>query len=106
MHLEQLSEGPIGVGTTIRRVNTRWGEPVEGEMEVVEFEAERTFAVRIHDGNMDMDGRVTFESPGSGRTRMTVTTDIPGLDDPEKVGFLRTMMQRSVDNVKAILEAD
>ena len=30
MHLEQLTDGPIGVGTQIRRVNTRWGEPVEG----------------------------------------------------------------------------
>jgi uncharacterized membrane protein len=106
MHLEQLSGGPIGLGTKIRRVNTRWGEPVEGEMEVVEFEPEQAFAVRIHDGNMDMDGRVTFESPGTGRTRLTVMTDIPSLEDPEKVGFLRSMMQRSVDNVKAIMEAE
>lgn len=37
MHLEQLSDGPIGLGTRIRRANTRWDTPVEGEMEVVEF---------------------------------------------------------------------
>ena len=56
MHLEQLSDGPIGLGTSIRRVNTRWDTPVEGEMEVVEFDPERAFAVSIHDRNMDAQG--------------------------------------------------
>ena len=43
MHLEQLSDEPIGLGTRIRRVNTRWDTPVEGEMEVVEFDPERSW---------------------------------------------------------------
>jgi hypothetical protein len=60
MHLEQLSDGPIGVGTRIRRVNTRWGQPVEGEMEVVEFEPERAMGAVIHDANMDIQCRATF----------------------------------------------
>ena len=106
MHLEQISEGPIGVGTRIRRVNTRWGEPVEGEMEIVEFEPERTIATVIHDTNMDMGGRATFEAVDPRRTLLTVTADIPGLEDPEKVEFLRSMMQRSVDNVKRLIETE
>ena len=67
MHLEQISEGPIGVGTRIRHVNTRWGEPVEGEMEIVEFEPERMIATVIHDSNMDMGGRATLEALDPGR---------------------------------------
>lgn len=106
MHLEQISEGPIGVGTRIRRVNTRWGEPVEGEMEIVEFEPERTIATVIHDANMDMGGRATLEALDPGRTLLTVMADIPGLEDPEKVEFLRSMMQRSVDNVKRLIETE
>jgi hypothetical protein len=35
MELEQISDGPMGLGTRIRRRNLRWGTPVEGEMEVV-----------------------------------------------------------------------
>ena len=31
IELEQLSEGPIGLGTQIRRRNSRSGTPVEGE---------------------------------------------------------------------------
>jgi hypothetical protein len=35
MELEQVTEGPIGVGTVIRRRHTHYGEPIEGTMEVV-----------------------------------------------------------------------
>ena len=106
MHLEQLSDGPIGLGTRIRRANKRWGTPVEGEMEVVEFDPERTFGLSIHDPNMDAQGRVTFEERGPARTLVTVTTGIEGMDDPEKIEFLTRMMQRSVDNLKSLIETE
>ena len=104
MHLEQLSDGPIGLGTRIRRVNTRWDTPVEGEMEVVVFDPDRAFGVSIHDRNMDAQGRTTFDARGPARTLVTVTTRIEGMDDPEKLEFLARMMQRSVDNVKRLIE--
>jgi hypothetical protein len=103
MHLEQLSDGPLSVGTRIRRVNTRWGQPVEGEMEITEFEPEHAMSAAIHDANMDIQGRATFEPLGEG-TRLTMSVDVPGLDDPEKVDFMRRMMQRSVDSMKRLLE--
>ncbi|HET6713961.1 MAG TPA: SRPBCC family protein [Actinomycetota bacterium] len=106
MRLEKLSDGPITVGTRIRRVNTRWDTPVEGEMEVVEFDPERALAVSIHDRNMDAQGRATFEARGPARTLVTVTTRIEGMDDPEKLEFLTRMMQRSVDNVKRLIETE
>ena len=106
MRLEKLSDGPITVGTRIRRVNTRWGTPVEGEMEVVEFDPERAFALSIHDSNMDAQGRATFEARGPARTLVTVTAGIEGIDDPEKIELLTRMMQRSVDNVKSLIEAE
>jgi hypothetical protein len=87
-------------------VNTRWGTPVEGEMEVVEFDPERAIAVSIHDPNMDAEGRVTFEARGPTRTLVTVTTEIEGMDEPEKLEFLTRMMQRSVDNVKRLIETE
>ena len=106
MHLEQLSEGPIGVGTRIRRVNTRWGQSVEGEMEIVGFEPERAMSALIHDSNMDIQGTATFEPRGAEGTLLTMSIDVPGLDDPKKVEFMRSMMQRSVDNMKALMEGE
>ena len=106
MHLEQITDGPIAVGTRIKRVNTRWGTPVEGEMEIVEFQPEHAMKAVIHDANMDIQGRAMFEPRGAERTLLTMSVDIPGLDDPEKVEFMRSMMQRSVDTMKTLMEAD
>jgi uncharacterized protein YndB with AHSA1/START domain len=105
MELEQISDGPMGLGTRIRRRNSRWGESVEGEMEVVEWEPERVMAARIRDSNMDMRGRVTFEEDGPDRTLLRIATDIPGLDE-SKASHLSAMMQRSAENVKSLLESE
>lgn len=106
MHLEQISEGPIRLGTRIRRRNTRWGATVEGEMEVVEFEPERVIAFAIHDANMDMHGRTTFEAHEPGRTRLSGTVDIQGLDDPAAKELIADRMERSLANMKALIEAE
>src|SRR5512137_1400887 len=63
------SDQPIGVGTVIRRRNKRSGKPVDGTMEVVEFEPNRLFAMLIHDGPAEMRGRTTFEALGERQTR-------------------------------------
>jgi hypothetical protein len=56
MELEQLTDGPIGVGTVIRRRHTHDGELIEGSMEVVEYEPDRAFGVVIHDGPVEALG--------------------------------------------------
>ena len=106
VELEQISEGPMGIGTKIRRRNVRWGKPVEGEMEVVEFDPEHVIAFSVHDANMDMHGRATFEAKGAERTLLTVTTDIPEVDDPSAKDLITKGMQRSVTNVKTLVEAE
>lgn len=47
MEMEQISEGPIGVGTVIKRHVSRFGNTTEGTMEILEFEPEK--AMRGHD---------------------------------------------------------
>jgi hypothetical protein len=46
-----------------------------------------------------------FEADGPDRTRLRVVTDIPGLEG-SKAEFLSSMMERSVGNVKSLLESD
>lgn len=104
--LEQISEGPMGLGMKIRRRNTRWQTPVEGEMEVVEFEPERAIAFSVHDANMEMQGRATFEAKDPARTQLTVTTDIPEVEDSAAEELITRAMERSIANVKALIEAE
>ena len=106
MELEQISDGPIGVGTVIRRRNTHFGEPVEGTMEVTEFEEDRAFGVTIRDGDTETFGRMACEPAGPNRTEIIISADMPWLEDTEVSSRLKTMIQGTADSIKALIEAE
>ena len=82
MELEQISDGPIRVGTIVRRRHTRAGAPVEGTMECAEFEPDRAIGWLIHDGPVEMRGRQSIEPHGRDGSTLTITVDIPGMVNP------------------------
>ena len=100
------SDAAIGVGTIIRRRNKRSGTPVEGTMEVVEFEPTRVFAVVIHDGPADMRGRTTFEAVNDSQTKITIIIDIPGMDENTDKTFLNSRLERSAQIRKQLMESE
>jgi len=106
IELWQESEGPIGVGTIIRRRNSRSGTPVEGTMEVVEFEVNRAVGMVIHDGPVEMRGRVTFEAVGDDRTMITTIFEIPGMDESMDRSFINSRLERSARNQKQLIESE
>jgi len=106
IQLEQLSDGPIGVGTVIRRRNSRSGTPVEGKMEVVEFEPNRAFGVMIHDGPVEMRSRVTFAADGDDRTIITTFLEIPSMDESMDKSFLISRLERSGRLRKQLIESE
>ena len=100
------SDSPIGVGTVIRRRNSRSGTPVEGTMEVVEFEPNRAFAMIIHDGPAVMHGRTTFEAVNDHQTIITTIIDIPGMDPSTDKTFLNSKLERSAQIRKQLMESE
>ena len=105
MQLTQVSPGPLRLGSVVHRRNTRWGAPVEGEMEITEWEPGVALGTNIRDANMEMDGRVRFESTSSGETLLTISAKIPGLDDA-RAAVLHERMDRTIANIKALVEAE
>lgn len=105
MHLEQVSDGPIGVGTVIRRRVTRSGTPVEGTMEVTEFEPNRAFGVVIHDGPSLTHGRVTFEPVSQEQTKLTISAEFTGLDESLE-SWIASLVERSTRNIKHLIESE
>ena len=106
MELRQLTDGPIGVGTRIQRRHTRLGVPIEGTMEVVEFQAERAMGAVIHDstptGELEVHSRMTAEPEGEGHTTVTIHLDIPAMAasmDP-------SMVEASLTRMKELIEAE
>ncbi len=105
LELEATSEGPIGVGTVIKRRATRFGKTTEGTMEVVEFEPERAMRVKTEDGPMRINGWVLFEVLGENETKLTLGGEFPGMD-PSMEESLRPMMERSAANIRSLIESE
>lgn len=105
MQLEQVSDGPIGVGTIIRRRHTRSGTPVEGTMEVVEFEPDRAMGMVIHDGLSEIRSRTTFKAESEERTRLTIRAEFADLDE-SKESWITSLMERSIRNIKHLIESE
>ncbi|HEX9765119.1 MAG TPA: SRPBCC family protein [Nitriliruptorales bacterium] len=103
IELEATSGQPMGVGTIIHRRNVRYETPVEGTIEVVEFQRDKAFGVTIREGEFEMPGRVTFQSVGPATTVVTIGAELPGSVDEQLVA---DRMQRSAGNIKQLIEAD
>jgi hypothetical protein len=73
-------------------------------MEVVEYEPDQSFGVDVRDGPMEIHGRATFEEISEGRTRLTVTAEMP-IDESMK-DRITGLMQRSLRNIKEHIEAE
>ncbi len=102
MELERLTEGPIGVGSVIRRRNTHADPPLEGTMKVVEFVPNRAFGMVIHDGPTEMHSRITFEAQDRNRTKLIATIEIPSMAEPMDPG----PFQQSLRRMKELIETE
>jgi hypothetical protein len=103
IELEQETDGPIGVGTVMRRRNTRYEEPVEGTMEVVEYEPNEVMAVVINEGGFEMAGSITFEKVGPTQTRVTRSATVPASVDE---ALIRSEMERTGRIIEDLIEAE
>ena len=106
MKLEQLTQQEMGVGARFKRTHTRTGAPIEGEMEVVEFEPGRSMAMVIRDmtpnGILNVQSRMVVEPQGSRASKLTISVDIPAMHesmDPR-------MIETSLHNMKRLIESE
>jgi uncharacterized protein YndB with AHSA1/START domain len=73
-HVEQLTPGPVGVGTRFREVHRVMGRRRVELTEVVTFQPGRRFEIRVVEGP-PVDGRWDFEPIAAG-TRLTFTPTV------------------------------
>ncbi len=82
------SDEPIGVGTIIRRRNSRSGTPVDGMMEVIEYEHNRKCTMVIQEGPSKAIGEILFEPLGKNQTKVTQQIDLPDMDESMDTSFI------------------
>jgi hypothetical protein len=103
--LQQMSDGPIGVGTAIRAIKASRFEPVDGTMEIIEFEPNRSFGVLLHRGATDSIDRATFQEDELHRTRLTLAAECADLDDTARSALARTL-QQDLRTIKELIESE
>lgn len=106
MELEQMTEGPMRVGTLIKRVNSRSGVPVEGTMEVTEFEPNQSMSMTIKDGPVVMKGTSLYKKKGADQTVLAHKIEFYGLGDSVDESDLKDMMEYAIQNHKRFIEAE
>jgi uncharacterized protein YndB with AHSA1/START domain len=106
---EQLTDGPVGVGTRIRGGGKVLGRPIGIVIEVTALEPGSRFAYRGTAGLLRTHNIVTFESVAGG-TQVTWTDDVElrgilGLLEPLMGRMVRRGYEADLGRLKAILEA-
>ena len=96
------ADGPLEVGSIVRRTNTRSGTAVQGTMEVVEYERDSSFGVVTREGSLEIHGRATFEAQDQHRTLLTLSVEMPDMDDASRAAVTANM-QGSVDRIRELL---
>jgi hypothetical protein len=105
IQLEQVTDGPLGKGTLIKRTNTRSGAPVEGTMEVIEFEPNQMMGMIIQDGPVQIKGVALYEAQGPDQTILTLKTEFFGLDDSVSQSALTRQMEDAIRIHKRFIDA-
>jgi uncharacterized protein YndB with AHSA1/START domain len=106
---EQLTDGPLGVGTRIRAGGKALGRPIGIVIEVTELEPGARFGYRPVSGPLRTHNVYTFESEAGG-TLVTLTDDIElsgifRLFEPLMSRMVRRQYEANLGRLKAILEA-
>jgi hypothetical protein len=100
------SDEPIGVGTIIKRRNSRSGTPVKGTMEVTEYEQNRKFTTIIQEGSGKMIGGLLFEPVGVDQTKVTTVIDLPDMDESMDTSFLMKRLEEVAKIRENLIEAE
>ncbi len=106
---EITSEGPMGVGTTVRSVSRVLGRTAETTWEVTEYEVNRKKAVKSTSGPIPFESAAVFESVEDG-TKLTFTIQAEAggifrLITPVIVRMGKSQTENNFANLKELLEA-
>jgi carbon monoxide dehydrogenase subunit G len=105
---EKTSVGPIGVGTTYRMVNGAFGQRMEGEAEVTEFEPNRRFVTKNRSGVAIETERIFEPVEGGTRVTFTVKAELAGffqLAEPLVAGMGKRRLESDIADLKDLMEA-
>jgi uncharacterized protein YndB with AHSA1/START domain len=106
----QEDDGPLGVGTRLREVHrSPGGKEFASVVEVSEYEPGKTFALRLVEGKLPLDVRITFEPTGPGTLMRFAAHGQPTgamrLAQPLLQPVLKRQFERDCATLKRVVES-
>jgi carbon monoxide dehydrogenase subunit G len=107
---EQLTDGPMRVGTKVREIRQFLGLRIELAWEVTEYEPTQKSAIRGISGPVPLHGGYLLE-PVDGGTRFTVSGELDAhglfkLAEPVFARMTRRELEANLGHLKDLLEAE
>lgn len=105
---EHLTDGPIGLGSRVRRVGSFLGRPIEWVMDIVEYEPGRRLAMHAVKSPFPMD--VTYElAPSGAGTHATIrirgeASGVYGFLGPLTPMMVRRSVQSDLGRLRRAIE--
>lgn len=106
--MEQVSEGPLGVGARLREVRRIGVKDAEATLEVTKYDRPRAYSVRASLGGLEANVHYTFEPEHDG-TQVDVVCEVDGRAfSKAKAPVVAWLMKRQdkdqLKNVQRLLE--
>jgi uncharacterized membrane protein len=107
--VKPVSTGGFGVGSTFSVTGEMLGRPIEGQLEVTEYEPDAKFGYKGVNGPMTVNVSIAFKSVGTG-TKLNLSAHAePGgvfkMAEGVLANQVKGQMQTNLDKLKSLLEA-
>jgi carbon monoxide dehydrogenase subunit G len=106
--LQQLTPGPVGVGTKFKSVGEMMGRRIEGEVQVTAYEPDTRTGFQMQAGPVQVNVTIAFKPVGTGTKVSLNAQGNPGglfkLAEPVMAGRIKSLMEENLARLKSVLE--
>ena len=106
--MQQITPGPVSMGTKFKSVGEMMGRRIEGEMQVVAFEPDSKYGFQMNAGPVQVNVLLNFKTVGTGTKLSLNAQGNPGglfkLAEPVMAGRVKSLMEENLARLKTVLE--
>lgn len=106
--IQQITPGPVGMGTKFKSIGEALGRRIEGEVQVTTYEPDSKSGFQMNAGPMQVNVTLTFKTVGTGTKLNLNAQGNPGgvfkLAQGIMAGQIKSMMEANLARLKSVLE--
>ena len=106
--LQQITPGPVGVGTRFKSIGELMGRRIEGEVRITSYEPDSKTGFQMNAGPMQLNVTISFRPVGTG-TKVSLNAQgnpagVFKLAEGILQGRVKSLMEENLARLKSVLE--